>query len=318
MLHQLTETPQTIIEVAAAVLLREDGSFLLTRRPADKILAGYWEFPGGKVEPGETSYHALQRELQEELGITVHTAYPWVTRVFTYPHATVRLNFFRVPAWNGELYPHEGQELSWQHARHVAVAPVLPANTHILRGLELPYLYAISNAAELGCEEFIRRLECALHNGLRLLQVREKNLSGEKLAHFAAQVMRLASPYGARVLINDDEELARRVGADGIHYTGARLQNCQSRPDFDWCSASCHNTAELRHAEELGFDFALLSPVQPTLSHPGAAYLGWEKFAKMVAGAAIPIYALGGLTAADLQVAQQHGAHGVSLLRQAW
>src|SRR4030065_852553 len=87
-----------IVEVAAAVLQRPDGSFLLAQRPPDKIWAGYWEFPGGKIEPGETPYHALVRELREELGITVTTAYPWLTRVFTYPPATVRLNFFRVTA----------------------------------------------------------------------------------------------------------------------------------------------------------------------------------------------------------------------------
>ena len=104
-----------IVEVAAAVLQRPDNSFLLAQRPPDKIWAGYWEFPGGKIEPGETPYHALVRELREELGITVETAYPWLTRVYTYPHATVRLNFFRVTAWSGELHPHEGQQFAWQH-----------------------------------------------------------------------------------------------------------------------------------------------------------------------------------------------------------
>src|SRR5450759_4457425 len=132
-----------IVEVAAAVLQRPDGSFLLAQRPADKIWAGYWEFPGGKIEPGETPYHALVRELREELGITVATAYPWVTRVFTYPHATVRLNFFRVTAWSGDLHPHEGQKFSWQPPLSLAlspegargrvlVSPVLPANAPIL------------------------------------------------------------------------------------------------------------------------------------------------------------------------------------------
>ena len=108
-----TETTK-IIEVSAAVLQRPDGSFLLAQRPPGKIWAGYWEFPGGKIEPGETPYHALVRELREELGIEVGTAYPWITRVFTYPHATVRLNFFRVMEWRGELHPHEGQEFAWQ------------------------------------------------------------------------------------------------------------------------------------------------------------------------------------------------------------
>ena len=90
-----------LVEVAAAVLQRPDGSFLLAQRPPDKIWSGYWEFPGGKIEPGETPYHALVRELREELGIEVETAYPWVTRIFAYPHATVRLNFFHVTKWSG-------------------------------------------------------------------------------------------------------------------------------------------------------------------------------------------------------------------------
>ena len=85
-----------IVEVVAAVILRPDGQFLLARRPGGKIYSGYWEFPGGKVESNESLLHALERELWEELGIQVRNAYPWVTRVFTYSHATVRLHFFRV------------------------------------------------------------------------------------------------------------------------------------------------------------------------------------------------------------------------------
>ena len=92
--------PQSkFVEVSAAVLQRPDGSFLLAQRPADKIWAGYWEFPGGKIEPGETPRHALVRELHEELGITVETAYPWLTRVFSYPHATA-MPPLRFSIWN--------------------------------------------------------------------------------------------------------------------------------------------------------------------------------------------------------------------------
>src|SRR3989338_5791989 len=174
---------------------RPDGSFLLAQRPADKIWAGYWEFPGGKIEPGETPYHALVRELREELGIGVETAYPWITRIFTYPHAMVRLNFFRVTEWSGELHPHEGQEFAWQPSlslppspplsrkrerEQIGVSPILPANAPILRALELPDLYAIRNVRELGVEEFLRRLEAALDNGLRLVPVRGQHLSRDE------------------------------------------------------------------------------------------------------------------------------------------
>jgi 8-oxo-dGTP diphosphatase len=311
-------TSTKTIEVAAAVLLRADGSFLLAQRPAGKTYAGYWEFPGGKIEAHESAHQALCRELQEELGITVTHAHSWLTRVFTYPHATVKLHFFRVFDSPGEPHGLEGQQLSWQNFPHLSVTPVLPANAPILRALSLPPLYAISNAAELGNEEFLRRLETALQNGLRLLQVREPHLSAQDMLSFTQQTIQLSHRYGACVMVNGDVALAQQAGADGVHFTGKQLQDCSARPDFEWCSASCHNREELQRAGELGFDFALLSPVLPTLSHPGAVHLGWDKFLEMVADTTLPVYALGGLKPDDLTIARQHGAHGIALLRQAW
>ena len=314
-----TTTEKTkIVEVAAAVLQRPDGSFLLAQRPAGKIWEGYWEFPGGKIESGETPHHALVRELREELGITVTTAYPWLTRVFTYPHATVRLNFFRVTKWSGELHPHEGQEFSWQHLPDIYVAPVLPANTPIFRALSLPPLYAISNVKELGAEEFMHRLEAGLRNGLRLVQLREKELSRDELRTLALRMQPILRLHDAKLLLNADIELAHEIGADGVQLTATQLAALHERPDLPWCGASCHNADELHRAEALDCDFAVLSPVLPTQSHPGEPTLGWEKFAECVAGASIPVYALGGLISEDMQTAWQHGAHGIALLRQAW
>lgn len=317
-----------IVEVSAAVLQKPDGSFLLAQRPPDKIWAGYWEFPGGKIEAGETPYHALVRELREELGIAVTTAYPWLTRVFTYPHATVKLHFFRVTEWSGELHPHEGQQFAWQPSAlrylsangegGVTVSPVLPANAPILRALELPPLYAISNVKELGEAEFLRRLEAALKNGLRLVQLREKSLSRDELRALALKMLALMQPCGARLIINADIELAQEVGADGVQLTATQLAELTARPELRWCAASCHSAEELRRAEQLGCDFALLSPVLPTLSHPGEPALGWDKFSEIVSGCSMPVYALGGLTHEDMQTAHQHGAHGIALLRQAW
>lgn len=307
-----------VVEVAAAVVQRPDGSFLLAQRPAGKIWAGYWEFPGGKVETGETALHALVRELREELGIEVRTVYPWLTRVFAYPHATVRLNFFRVTEWAGELHPHEGQQFSWQHPGKVLVEPVLPANTPVLRSLELPALYAISNAAELGIESFLKKLQVQLEAGLKLVQLREKGLAREELKALAQRVVALAHACGAKVLLNSDVVLAQEAGADGVQLTSTQLAELHARPAVDWCGGSCHSTEELRRAEALGCDFALLSPVLPTQSHPGAPHLGWEGLAAIAAGSSIPVYAMGGLKQEDMQVAWEHGAHGIALLRQAW
>ncbi|MDX8399479.1 MAG: Nudix family hydrolase [Gallionellaceae bacterium] len=309
---------QSIIEVSAAVLQRPDGSFLLAQRPSDKIWAGYWEFPGGKVELGETAQHALVRELREELGIEVQTAYPWLTRVFTYPHATVRLSFFRVTDWTGDLHPHEGQQFSWQQPMQVLVSPILPANTPILRALELPDLYAISNVGELGVEVFLSRLQLKLDAGLRLVQLREKHMQSNEFRILAQRVLKLAHACGAKVLLNGDVQLAQELGADGVQLSAQQLIDLHERPTLDWCAASCHNVEELRRAQDLDCDFALLSPVLPTQSHLGAPHLGWESFAAIAAGASIPVYALGGLADGDRQIAWQSGAHGIALLRQAW
>ena len=195
---------------------------------------------------------------------------------------------------------------------------MLPANDTILRALSLPTLYAISNAQELGEAEFMRRLAAALHNGLRLVQLREKNYSREALRKLALKMLPLLRQHDARLIINADTELCREIGADGVQLTGAQLAELRVRPDVEWCAASCHNAGELRNAEELGCDFALLSPVLATQTHPGAPHLGWEKFAAIAAGSSIPVYALGGLTHADMHTAWQHGAHGIALLRQAW
>jgi 8-oxo-dGTP diphosphatase len=324
-----------VIEVAVGVLLREVeagsptakptlreqytyDSFLLAQRPEGKAYAGYWEFPGGKVEVGETLLHALERELHEELGIKIATAYPWLTCVHVYTHATVRLNFFRITVWQGELHGKENQQLSWQTPANLTVSPVLPANSFVLRALQLPPLYAISNAAELGNGKFLERLQVALENGLKLVQMREPDLSREAMRELSLRTVKLAHTYGAQVLINSDIELASEIGADGVHMNSIQLAACNSRPNVKWCAASCHNADELQRANNLGFDFVVLSPVLPTRSHPGATHLGWQAFSSMAVNSAIPVYALGGLCLDDLEQAWQNGAHGIALLRQAW
>ncbi|MBS4098468.1 MAG: Nudix family hydrolase [Sulfuricella sp.] len=307
-----------MLEVVAAVVHREDGEFLLAERPEGKVYAGYWEFPGGKVEPGETPRDALARELHEELGIEVEEASPWLTRVYTYPHATVRLDFFRVTRWHGEPHGKENQRLSWQYPDAVAVTPLLPANGPILRALGLPPLYAVSNAAELGTAVFLERLDAALAGGLKLLQVREKGMAPGELAAFSAEVVRRAHAHGARVLVNGDVAVARASGADGVHLPARQLMALEARPEVAWCAASTHNAAELQRAAQLGVDFAVLSPVNPTLSHPGAPLLGWDGFAALAAGMPFPIYALGGMRCADLPAALQAGAHGIAMMREAW
>ena len=310
--------PRGPVEVAVAVFQRADGAVLLARRPKSKVYAGYWEFPGGKVEPGETSRQALVREVQEELGVRVEKAYPWITQVFTYPHSTVRLHFFRVRQWSADPVALEHDGLSWEMPGAVGLTPVLPANGPVLRGLCLPSEYAISRAAELTRDVFLDRLDRRLNDGLRLIQVREPGWDRDALASLAAEVIARARPRGARVLVNGDLAVAHRVGADGVHLTSAQLRTVGERPDFELVGASCHSAEELRLASELAADFGVLGPVRATPGHPDSLPVGWGGFAAMLDGLPLPVYALGGVTRGDLETALEHGAQGVAMIRDAW
>ena len=311
------KSPQRV-KVAAAVILRPDGQFLLTQRPAGKPYPGYWEFPGGKMEAEESSEQALKRELNEELGIHIEENYPWITRVYPYTHASVELHFHRVMRWTGQLHSRESQQLAWQSVNTVKVSPLLPANKAVLRALALPEHYAISNVDELGREQFMRRLEQSLQGGLRMVQLREKNLPRAELKELAQEVIALAHRHQARALLNSEFSLAQELAADGVHLTSAQLMRLDRRPPLPWCGASCHNREELQRAAEMGIDFAVLGPVLPTTSHQNRPAMGWEEFGKLISGFSLPVYALGGMRWTHLRTAWQHGAHGLAMLHGAW
>jgi 8-oxo-dGTP diphosphatase len=300
-----------MVEVAAAILERADGAFLLGQRPAGKVYAGWWEFPGGKVDEGESARAALVRELHEELAIDVTRAYPWITRVHAYEHATVRLHFFRVAAWRGEPHPKEHRAIRWQRLDEPIAEPMLPANAPVLRSLALPLEYAITDAQTYGVARMLERLDARLLQGLRLIQVRDKELADRPA--LIREIVARAREHGARVLVNGGPDVA-----DGLHFTAAQLMALKVRPDAALVGASCHNRKELERAMELQLDFVVLGPVKATASHAGTPLLGWERFVQIARGASIPVYAIGGLQSADLDAARNAGAHGVAMIRGSW
>jgi 8-oxo-dGTP diphosphatase len=309
-----------ITHVAAAVIYGENGTVLLGQRAPGTFYPGYWEFPGGKVEAGETPRDALVRELQEELGIEVLEATPWLRIEHEYEHAHVCLHFFRVTAWRGTLHDHVHTGLEWQRPDQFTVSPMLPANGPILKSLSLPAWYGITHAGEIGEAEQLAALKLALVQGMKLVQVREPELTPERRLAFAKVAVELAHRYGARVLINgadEGEALARAVGADGVHLPSHRLMALTERPDFEWVGTSCHNPEELLQAQRLSVDFAVLGAVQATASHPDRAALGWELVAEWIP-VSLPVYLLGGLGPKNLPQARQLGAQGIAAIRSAW
>ena len=305
-----------ITEVAAAVIERPDGEFLLAQRPANKVYPGFWEFPGGKIEPGEDPRSALVRELEEELGIRVREATPWITRVYAYTHATVRLHFYRVSAWDGEPQPLEDQAIRWQRVEAPDVSPMLPANAPVLAALALPAVMVLSNCAAMGVDPWILKLaERAIEEKL-LVQVREKGAERQRVQHVLSRVLARAEPFGARVVVNSD--CGEFPQCSGVHLSSRALMQAAARPAGTLVGASCHDERELGQAEKLALDYAVVGPVKETASHPGAVPIGWERFAALACDRPMPIYAIGGLTRGDLAEARRRCAHGVALLSAAF
>jgi len=307
-----------IVRVAAAVIVRADGAVLLAQRPPGKPFAGYWEFPGGKLERGETPADALVRELHEELGLRVRTPCPWLVQEFVYPHAHVELHFFRVFDYAGEPASRDGQAFAWQDPRAIDVAPLLPANARVVASLTLPAVYGITCASDVGMDAFIERGRRALEAGLRLIQVREPAFNASTRDALAQELVRIAAPHGARIMLNGTADDARRLACSGVHWTARMLNAAQSRPPDMLVAASCHTHGDLQRAAALDVDFVVLGPVLATPTHPHATPLGWDGFGEAARGARVPVFALGGLHPHHMAIAVSHGAHGIAMRRYAW
>jgi 8-oxo-dGTP diphosphatase len=293
---------------------------LLARRPDHAHQGGLWEFPGGKIEPGESVEAGLARELEEELGLTPTAMRPLIRVRHRYPTREVLLDVWRVEVWAGEPHGREGQPVEWVAAEDLPARAYPEANLPIVAAVRLPDTYLIT--PEPGADEagFLSGLARSLEGGVRLARLRARPRSPAQLRSLAREALALCREAGARMLVSGDPDLAEAVGADGVHLPAARLMALRERPlaRARWVAASCHDAAELGRAGELGIDFAVLSPVRATASHPGAGPLGWQRFWSLTETAKLPVYALGGLGRAELPVAWSHGAQGIAAIRGLW
>jgi 8-oxo-dGTP diphosphatase len=310
------------VHVAVGVLRRE-GKILLTRRLEGTHLAGCWEFPGGKFEPGETPQQALVRELHEELGIAALTARPLISHRHRYPARDVVLHAFEVTAWQGEPRGRQGQALRWLPADTIDPAQLPPADGPLLAAARLPDVYAISGGFDGNQADFLSRVERLIAGGVRLLCLRCPDLDTDTYRALATAVLALAQPAHMQVLLHGAADwvpgLASELGA-GLHLPERAVAALERRPvpARAWCAASCHDAQELAQAARIGCDFAVLSPVAVTASHPDHSPLGWDRFAEWVDSAALPVYALGGMRPEFATTARAHGGQGVAVLRGLW
>jgi len=309
-----------VIHVAVGVLSDAHGWVLITRRPPGTHQGGLWEFPGGKLEPGEDLPTALARELQEELGVQVRRSEPLIKVAHEYGDRRVLLDVHRVIRWEGEPQGREGQPLRWLAPERLQESAFPAADRPIIAALRLPDRYLITGQDPRDPKAFLRRLSLALESGARLIQLRAKALSEEPYLALARQAAALCREHGAVLLLNAPSEWVSRVECGGVHLSSARLRSLRRRPlpRTKLVGASCHNPEELLQAQRLGADLAVLSPLRPTPSHPGIPGIGWDAFRSLVEGVALPVYALGGLAPADIPQARRCGAQGIAAIRGLW
>ncbi|MXR37770.1 Nudix family hydrolase [Craterilacuibacter sinensis] len=292
-----------IIPVVAGALMRADGAFMLGSRPAGKPYAGYWEFPGGKVEPGESLFDALVREFSEEMGITVTQATPWLTRVHHYEHASVELTFFRIWAWDGEPQSCEGQAFAWQMPGQETVSPMLPANGPILKSLSLPdyCVRTCSNPTDTAAT-------LAALPGRALLLVDEPALERHELAALLQALAPDVHASGGLLLAKADPAWLTGLPVDGVHLSQQALDTLTDRPDFPWVGAEVASLAGLARAGALALDYVCVA-LTATDTEPAGRELGTY----LAGSIPLPVFADAGGAVLDLDAARTYGAHGVVL-----
>lgn len=312
--------PQTQwIEVAVGIL-RRHGQVCLTQRQAHQHLGGLWEFPGGKIEAGETPEAALVREFREELGVETHAWQKRMVVPWRYEKAAVRLHVYETRVFRGEPHGREGQALRWCDETALAAVGFPEANRGIVQALRLPDVYmSVGDFSDPA--EALARFETALKNGVRLAQLKAKGLDEavfEKLANAMAQC---AQRYGAKLLLNAEPAWLQRVPlAAGIQLSSKQAGAYAQRPvaEEKLLAVSVHDLAQAQAAMPLRADFLTLSPINATAAHPDLAALGWCGMAAIIEQLPVPVYALGGMTIADKAAAKAQGAQGVALTKGAW
>ena len=298
------------IDVAVGVVRDKRGRVLISRRKDDTHQGGLWEFPGGKFESTENAEQALNRELNEELNIRPKSSSPLIKINFNYPECNVCLHVREVHDFGGEPVGREGQACKWVAVQELNEYEFPEANKAILSAIKLSRHYAIIGGG--GSQQILRDLENVSTQGVSLVQIRDKRLSGADVEEILAAVRLKCNELGIAYLLNS-QMLVKRKLDEGVHLTSFDLMNLKRRPESSgFVAASCHNLQELRKAELLGVDFAVLSPVMETASHPGVQVLGWKQFTELVAKVNIPVFALGGLTKQDYERALECGAQGIS------
>ena len=312
-----------VVHVAAAAIWNSKRELLIAKRPDDKHQGGLWEFPGGKVEPGETVLDALSRELDEELGIRLTQAEKLIEVPYHYPDKSVLLDVYSITAFEGEPWGKEGQPVSWVKLDELDGYEFPAANKPILDACLLPKSLAItpylSDLQQL--EVSIMR---AIKGGaegvlLRAPLFEADSVALDKAIDFINTQVDAASVRDVFFAVSTTVDIANKMALEAVHLSVSNLEKLNHRDEFTgrWLGTSCHNAEELSEAIAKEVDYVMLSPVQHTQSHPEIEPLGWSAFSKLTKSSSVPVFALGGMEKGDLALAVENGAQGIAAI-SAW
>lgn len=315
---------ENVVQVAVAIILNTAGEVLLALRDPQAHQGGLWEFPGGKVEAGETVMQALAREAHEELGIEVAHSSLLKSIQYAYPDKQVMLHVCLVNAFHGTPAGAEGQPIKWLAIDKLKPSMFPAANRSIIRALQLPQAYMITGEYN-STENFLAQLHNRLLQGTRLLQMRCPELDATAFSTLAQQAARLCEQFDAQLLLNTTPAIyqqIRKQGCEpaGLHLNGRLLNKLQQRPlsADEILSVSCHSLRDIAQARKLAADCLLYSPIKATSSHPEASPLGWTAFSEAVAASDICSYALGGMQTEDIEQACAAGGQGIAAISCLW
>lgn len=305
--------PESPVHVAVGVISNSDNEVLIARRHPQSHQGGLWEFPGGKVEPGETLLQALNREFSEELNLRILEAFPLIQCVHDYGDKCVLLDVWEVTRYEGQAQGMEGQQITWQKHGQLSSLQFPAANAAIIQTLGLPRELAITPQLDT-VESFAAYLEQLLAQDLRAIQIRQKQLQPAEYAQWFRVAQTVCQGTDTLLMSNGPLDQVDALGARGVHLDSSRLMAANSRPVGReiLLSAACHNLDELRQAQAIGVDFALLSPVCSTGKYENRELLGWNRFARMSSQISLPVFALGGLQRDQWEQARHSGAFGIA------
>ena len=312
---------QNVVHVVIAIIQNTKHEVLVSERKPDVHLGGLFEFPGGKVEGGESPVEALQRELAEELNINALSFSPLIQIPYSYPDRKIFLNVYIVKKHMGIVSAHEGQKIYWKNISSLNDNEFPPANYGVIRALQLPKIFPVTPNYSQEPKNFLMKFEKVVSDEtIQIIQLRSHEIKNSEYVELVKQCIRICKKYHVKLILNRELELIKNLDISGVHLTSEKLLGTKKRllSTKYLLGASCHTQQEVNHANNLGMDYIFIGPVVEKYSSEISKTLTWKGFAELTQNSLMPAYAIGGLNEGDVDTSIIHGGQGIAAIRSIW